>query len=74
MASSVSKMAALSELVIDKHTRNYDISTLFVLARPKSYQVVQDEPEERRIHDARGTVEELRGKSTGRVISLRAAR
>ena len=34
-------------------------STFLVLARPKSDQVVQDESEERRVHDARGTVEEV---------------
>ena len=34
-------------------------STFFVLAGPKSNQVVQDEPEEGRVHDARRPVEEV---------------
>ena len=33
-------------------------STLFVLARPKSNQVVQDESEERRVHHPRRPVDE----------------
>ena len=34
-------------------------STFLVLARPKSDQVVQDESEERRVHHARRTVQEV---------------